>query len=747
MIFNLKSINFVRYESVKINKICYSVLVALVAFPAIADNNKNIETMTVTASRNQKDKLAIPETVDVVTKKNIDEHHISTMQDLVRYMPGVSVERQTSGTDPFGNLGGIRIRGVSGNRVQMQVDGARVIESLQDGNRNFIDFSTIKAVEVVRGPGSVLWGADALGGVVAFRTLDPSDLLKDKSYGVQVNTAYDSLNKQKSKTGMLALEFSPNFEGLIVASRRDYEEAKLSNAKANGGIWGCPRGADAIRCNKLNPLDAKAENILSKLVFHNDNRETKLTFEKFRSNNYVKQRYDYGLQSNGSYNGNYLRTQIQTRTRFAIEDSWLPDVAFVDQIKTMLSYSPQKRYLKSHQDQKNVSGKWTHTYTTNNYKEKFWQFDWQFLSSFSALQMDHELIYGFQGDITHDDYRNMKQVNGKKQFGTGYNFANAKTRRADIYLQDEIHLFDDRLKVKPGVRYATYQIKPDIDRYYVINPGKEPRKVSSERLIPQLGTLFSLTDEYSVYARYAEGFKMPTAQQLYTSSVGPWVDLIPNPKLKPEKVKSYEIGIRGDFNDGWFSFGAFKADYKNYIKNFQQVGPKDYTYKNLSKVNLWGIESSAEWNFLPNWSINGSASYQQGKKKESPHEKKMNFNEAMPLQGTLGLKWTYPQLNFDAEIMGSFSKKVTRTAKSNSTNGKVYKPAGYAIYDAYFNWNTTENITLRASVLNILDKRYFKWPMFTTYYEHPQNNTKVTNPLELQTAPGRTFAFDLVINF
>lgn len=121
MIFNLKSINFVRYESVKINKICYSVLVALVAFPAIADNNKNIETMTVTASRNQKDKLAIPETVDVVTKKNIDEHHISTMQDLVRYMPGVSVERQTSGTDPFGNLGGIRIRGVSRNRVKCRL--------------------------------------------------------------------------------------------------------------------------------------------------------------------------------------------------------------------------------------------------------------------------------------------------------------------------------------------------------------------------------------------------------------------------------------------------------------------------------------------------------------------------------------------------------------------------------------------------------------------------------------------------
>ncbi|OTQ74156.1 MULTISPECIES: TonB-dependent siderophore receptor [unclassified Gilliamella] len=170
----------------KINKIFLMMLAASIPFPVFADND-DIETITVTASRQKKAKLAIPETVDVVTKKNIDDHQMSTMEDLVRYMPGISVNRQTSGTDPFGNLGGIRIRGMSGNRVQLQVDGSRIIESIQDGNRNFIDLSNIKTVEVIRGPGSVLWGADSVGGVVAFKTLDPSDLLKGRSYVVRVN--------------------------------------------------------------------------------------------------------------------------------------------------------------------------------------------------------------------------------------------------------------------------------------------------------------------------------------------------------------------------------------------------------------------------------------------------------------------------------------------------------------------------------------------------------------------------------
>ena len=730
----------------KISKIFLTVLAASLPLSVFAADDE-LETMTVTATRQKRAKLAIPETVDVITSKNIDDHQMSTMEDLVRYLPGISVNRQTSGTDPFGNLGGIRIRGMAGNRIQMQVDGARVIESIQDGNRNFIDLANIKAVEVIRGPGSVLWGADAVGGVVAFKTLDPSDLLKGKSYAVRLSGGYDSLNKQNTKTSMLALELLPNLEGLISFSRRDYQEAKLSKAKANGGIWGCPRGEDAIRCNKLNPLDAKAENMLTKLVYHNDTRETKLTFENFRSNSFVKQMYDYGLQANGTFNGDYRRTQIQTRKRYAIDDSWTPPVSFIDQIKTMFSYSPQERYLKSYRQQKDKRQNPINTYTTNDYKEKFWQLDLQLNSNVDFFNITHDLTYGFQGDITRSYYRNESTKNGVKTIGGGFNFANAKTQRADIYLQDEFHFISENLKIKPGLRYATYKIKPNTDSHYAVVKGKEPRDLSSHRLIPQLGILYNITDQYSAYARYAEGFKMPTAQQLYTSLPSVTMNLIPNPKLKPEKVKSYETGIRGDFSEGWFSVGLFKADYSNYIKNFIRVGPKDYTYKNLSNVNLWGIETSGEWHFAPNWTLNASSSYQYGKKQDSPGDKRTYFNEAMPLQGNIGLKWNVPDFNFDTEVVGTFSKAVSHVSKDKSSSDEIFKPSGYAIYDAYLNWHPSKNITIRGSVLNIFDRRYFKWPMFSSYYKNAQNNVKVTNPIELQTAPGRTFAVSAVINF
>jgi hemoglobin/transferrin/lactoferrin receptor protein len=81
---------------------------------------------------------------------------VRDVQDLVRYGPGITVAKTTAGTDPFGNLAGFTLRGVSNNRVQMLIDGTRVIESIVDGNR--VNMANLKAVEIIRAPAGVMWG-------------------------------------------------------------------------------------------------------------------------------------------------------------------------------------------------------------------------------------------------------------------------------------------------------------------------------------------------------------------------------------------------------------------------------------------------------------------------------------------------------------------------------------------------------------------------------------------------------------
>ena len=713
----------------------------------IEEGVTELSPIVITATRGSKQKLEIAETVEVISGAQIEKQNIANIQELVRHTPGVAVARRSSGADPFANLSGFNIRGVGGNRVQVQVDGSRIIEEIQDGNRNFVDMSHLKSVEILKGPGSVLWGADALAGVVKFRTLDPYDLLQGKPWAAKLNLGYGSVNQEFNQGFSLASQMNENNQVLLSATHRRYHENKLNKARADGGVMGCPRVVDAIACDRLNPLSADVYNVLGKWVWQpNEYHEVKVTGEHFISDSDAKQLYDYGQQANGSFNGDYDRHQKQTRSRLLIEDTWTPELNWLNQAKIQLSYSPQKREFWSHRQQINTAKKPVNTYSSTNYEETFLQADVQLESQFNTGPVSHTLTYGFQGDHTKTDYENLTVTNTNgvivaKPAG-GFNFANATTRRADLYLQDEMRLLDDRLVLTPGIRWASYNINPKPDADYVSITGKEPRKIDSKEWVPQIGAIFKLDDHYSLYARYAEGFKMPTAQQLFTSVKYPTFNMIPNPNLKPESVKSYEAGLRGSFNNGWFSVGGFYSDYKDYIQNLVVVGPNDFSYANINRVKISGIEASGNVDLSPAWSVHAQASYQYGKQQKGNDAQYVYFDSVSPLTASVGVKWKKPEWKFDAEVIGTVARGVNK-----SSNPDYYKPRGYAVVDTYFNWQLAKNVQLNASIQNLFDRRYFSAPLATTYSHKDSSSSKATNPLELQVAPGRAFGLSLVANF
>ncbi len=708
--------------------------------------------ISVTATRNATQVLDAPATVNIVTRQQMDERGTRDIQDLVRYQPGVSVDRVTSGTDPWRNLGGFTIRGVSANRVQIQVDGARVQERITDGTRDLVDLTNMKAVEILRGPGSVLWGADALGGIVAFRTLDPDDLLLGRPQAARLTAAYDSLDRSFSKTAIGALQFTPTLQGILLLNNRTAHEAKLSKARADGGIWGCPV-TRFLPCNTLDPVDSSAWNGMAKFVWRpSADQEWKLTGEWYRKDSTVDQLYDYNQVSGGIRNGSYIRDQVLERQRIALSHRWDIGYSFLDTVKWNLSYSPQRRALDSTRYQRLASGQNRETNARVNFQEKFLQGDIQFNSHFQLGPTQHFLTYGFQGDHTTTDYSSRSRTTNlatgvtTRTDGGGFNFANATTTRADLYLQDEIKMWGDRLTITPGVRWANYRIEPRTLASYVVVPGAAPRNIRSSRLIPQVGGLFKLDDHFSIYARYAEGFKMPTAQQLYVSLPSTTFVLIPNPDLKPESVKSYEAGLRGRFAQGWFSIGAFHAQYKDFIAELQSLGFRaDGVEKigsiNLSSVKLSGVEAATEVRIAENWLVNAALSYQYGEQIATPGAAKTPFNAALPFNGVFGVKWFKPDWNFDAELISRFSASMTRVTPSTN-----FKPPGYVVFDGFVNWKPWSNVTLRGGVMNILDKRYFQAGA-ASYATTAAANVATVNPIELQTAPGRTFKASLTVDF
>ncbi|EKQ6889216.1 TonB-dependent receptor plug domain-containing protein, partial [Salmonella enterica] len=107
------------------------------------------------------------------------------------------------------------------NGVLTLVDGIRQGTDTGHIDSIFVDPLLIKQVEVVRGPSALLYGSGALGGVVAYDTVDASDLLAKNEHGGVRVTALGNTAQQSQGFGITAFGQQDNFDGLLALSARD----------------------------------------------------------------------------------------------------------------------------------------------------------------------------------------------------------------------------------------------------------------------------------------------------------------------------------------------------------------------------------------------------------------------------------------------------------------------------------------------------------------------------------------------
>ena len=726
-----------------------------------------LQPITVTATRQSRPLTETAANVSVITQEDLERRMDNVLEDVFRYEPGIEISRQTSGTDPFSSSGGIQIRGVGGNRTQVLVDGNRTIERTQDSTRDIVDSSNVKAVEIVRGPSSVLWGSDGLGGVVNFVTKDPSDyLMPGQNYAGAASIHYGSLDNAWTESVTGAFRTSGNTEMLISYTRRDANEIELDNARiGEGAVQPCTRNPEATPCNAFDPLDIASNNLLTKLVWKaSEFNQFRLTGEYFDRESDVQQNSilgnsrDFFNNINGFVNS-FDRTQEIQRWRLSIDQQWQPDTDLFDSIDWQLTYTPQEVNRFGERNRTLIpSGDEELFLQDQQFSETFFEVDLQLTSSFSLGNTEHLLTYGFDGDRAETDNdriditRNLTQGTETIRRAGGFNFADATTDRTDVYVQNEISFLGGRFKFVPGVRVARYSIDPDPDADFQLVDGAEPREITETDTQLKAGAIFDFNDRYSIYAQVAEGFKMPTAEQLFQSLDSlPFFALIPNPDLQPESVLNYEAGLRGDFGaTGFFSVNVFYADYENFIQNFVDIEPERFglppgtqtlTYDNVDELQVWGIEGSAGFNITDRFSTRISMSWQDGEVEDDERDD-TEFLGALPFQTVAGLRYFDANLGLDLELVGTFQ---AGSAPVNNPETQ-FAPGSFTVFDFIAGWEVLPDLTLRASIFNLLDRRYFP----AEARGLPINGSDASlslNPIELQTAPGRNFRLGLSYQF
>lgn len=682
--------------------------------------------VTVTAARTEKQLKDVAGSVAVISEEQMEKELVNDIQDLVRYEPGVAV-----GSDGYrGGSEGFNIRGMEGNRVKIMVDGVDQAQQFTVGpgeyirsQRNFIDVETLKAVEVVKGPASSLYGSDAIGGIVAFETKDPSDLLKGSGdeTAASVKAAYSSANEGFTETLSLANR-SGDLETLLIYTRRDNQETKT-----HGGadIYGSARG-------ESNPSDTGLNNILAKAQYQiNDYHRVGITTE------YQKAKTDTDLMTM-TPEGTRGKDNVQ-RTRIGVFHEWDAGLAAFDTLKWQLDWQKSETAMETFRPTYTFPGMGTFENRRFDYlySETGLQLSAQFDKGVSWAGYDHSIVYGLNASQTEvDNTSNVYYLDSGTVEDKSY-IPKTDGKKYGLYLQDEIQLTDS-WSVSLGIRYDRYEYNPEGS----MNNGDPAQKSSGDKVTARLGTVYQFTDNLSGFAQFGQGFKAPGLMEMYYAYDTGQVQLA-NPDLKPEESDSFEIGLRGDGRLGSYEVVSFYNKYTNFI-DLQKVGVEPepdgreiYQNQNISKAEIKGVELRGQlWldeavNAPVGTTLRGSVAYADGENKEDGEK----LNSVAPLTAVVGLGYDDISGNYGGELAWTLVKGKNDSDVSDSevSSGEQYNPAGYGIVDLTAYYIPIEDITLRAGVFNITDKKY--WALDDVR----GRNTEYTG-LDRYTQPGRNLS-------
>ncbi|WP_447902187.1 TonB-dependent receptor [Pseudomonas serbica] len=733
--------------------------------PRINSGTLNLQQVTISATRQEQDVSSVPSTVTVHTREELDRNNVNSIKDLVRYEPGVSV----GGAGTRAGLSGYNIRGIDGDRVLTQVDGVQVPDGFFNGpyaqtNRNYVDPEIVKRVEILRGPASVLYGSNAIGGAVSYYTLDPDDIIKPgQDVGARLKTGYSSADDSWLTSGTVAGR-TGDFDGLLHLSQRN----------GHGTESYGETGGTGLNRTEANPEDVRTTNVLAKLGWnYADDARFGLTYEHYKDDRDTHQLSAVGGPFNAGRGFGFYQSRTGndtiTRERFGLEHRFALDSLLADNIKWTLNY----QIAKTDQSTEEIYAP-SRTVLRNRdttYKDRQWVFDAQADKAFAIADTDHVVTYGTT--IKQDKVTGLRTGSGTCLTVAGTcrvvgaaspadtltpasDFPDPTINTYSLFAQDQI-AWNDWTFV-PGLRYDYTQLKPHLTDEFLVTADQSGNGEVNEdtktwhRLSPKFGTTYRFDDNYTWYGQYAEGFRTPSAKALYGrfENLAGGYQVAPNPDLEPEKSKSYETGLRGQFEAGTFDVAVFYNKYRDFIdENAITPGYTETTFQsnNIKHATIKGLELKGRLNLdnfgAPNGLYTqGSVAYLYGRNDDSGEP----LNSVNPLTGVFGLG--YDQDQYGALLNWTLVKRKTRVDSTsfNTPDGTStqFKTPGYGVLDLAGFYKVSDDLTVNGGLYNLTDKKYWQWDDVRGY--DSVGEASVTQPANLDrlTQPGRNFAINLV---
>ncbi len=622
----------------------------------------DVEEVVISANKWEQRRDKIPHKVRSISKNDISLLQPPTAADVLGTSGEVFIQKsQLGGGSPM-------IRGFAANRVLLVVDGIRMNNAIfRSGNlQNVIslDALSIQHAEVVYGPGSVIYGSDALGGVMNFNTLETSFGTKDQPH-FNVNSFLRYASANDGNTLHLDIQFGKEkWSTLTSITYSNFDDLRMGREGNDmfERAWYVQRinEVDSIVTNEQSHIQRLTGynqfNILQKFAFK-AGEKLKLTYDLHYAESSNIPRYDRLLeQRNGEarFASWYYGPQIWLMNHFQLHHFRKTD--WYDQMKINVAY---QQFQESRIDR--------------GYRE-VWQREREEEVNALSLNIDLEKNITFKTSVF---YGVEALYNYVQSGGTSHNIeTNDEQKIASRYpdgsdwqsyaIYGQVsHDLSSRLTMLGGVRYSQVLLNASISDQFFPFPFDEIR-LNNGAINGSFGLVYRPNNHLQVNINTATGFRAPNIDdtgKVFESEPGSVV--VPNPELTPEYAYNADVGAIYHFKDRFKLEGTvfytrlveamlrrpFQFDQRDsiiYDGTLSQV----QSIVNAGEADIYGFQLSLEANIHPKVSINSTYTMMEGHSEDGE-----SLRHITPDYGQTHLVIKHLDLAIDlyAEYQGMFS--------------------------------------------------------------------------------------------
>ena len=667
--------------------------VCALSLSAMAETNQpanKSDEIIVTASRTEAKPFETAYITDVITSDDIQNRKLSrTMPEIFSSDPSVTVQKTSQGQ------GSPSIRGFTGFRNLLLIDGIRLNNSVfRDGPNeywNTIDSFTIGRLEVVKGPASVLYGSDAIGGTVNVLTISPD---QSKEFSARASERYataDSSNVVRAE-----VSYAPDKSLRILAggSGKDFNEL----------LGGEHTGAQPKTGYEETDYDFKAEYLVNgqdKLVLAHQRVNQPDVWRTHATTSGISwQNTAIGTDKARYYNHQRQLTYLQY---------YKEDAGFLgQQAKFSLSYHSQDEQLFRKR--------------SNNKMERS-GFDVNTLGVFAQMERATSfgnLVYGAEFYRDNVDSFSRKylasgaiesiEIQGPVADDAAYDLIG-------VFIQDEYPL-KSSLNLTAGVRYTQASVDADkVKDPAIVTPTVIALSDRWNNLSGNLRLSYLPTEQWNIFGGVSQGFRAPNLSDLTRLDIALSNEIeTPSPNLKPENYVSIETGAKTD--QGRFSAqGAFFYTIINdmivrYQTGVTITGLNEVQKANVGDGSIYGFEFKADYSLDATWSIFGGAGSQRGQVDTytSPGVKsRQPMTMIPPSMAVLGIRRTDVADRWWAELETKMADRQDRLSPLDKLNTQRIPPGGtpgYTIYNLRGGLNISRNFRASLGIENLGNRDY-----------------------------------------